>query len=71
MRLGAEAAEQGAELGKHVVRGFDQLGTLPEQAVAAARHRVVDRARHREHLAPRLGGQAGGDQRARAARRIA
>ena len=41
-----------------------------EQAVGAFRARVERMARHGEHLAALLGGHAGGDQRARAPRRL-
>ena len=54
--------------GDDLLRVFDQAGAVADQAVAAAGQRVVDRAGHGEHLAPGLGGQARGDQRARTAR---
>ena len=48
----------------------DQCRTLPDQVVRALGSRIERRARHGEHLASLLEGEAGGDQRSRAARRL-
>jgi len=50
---------------KNVFGPVDQLRTLLDQCVAAARLGRMDRARNGEHIASRLQGQPCGDQRAR------
>ena len=45
-------------------RVLDQRRAVADQLVAALRARIERRAGHRHHLAPRLGGQPRGDQRA-------
>src|SRR5690606_10642786 len=55
---------------ENVVGTFDELRTFADELVAAARQRVVYRARNGEDLAALLGGQPGRDQRPAAARRL-
>ena len=59
-----------AQLLEDVGGAVDQLGALLDQRVAAARLRRMDRAGNREHVAPGLDRQPGGDQRARLQRRL-
>ena len=63
-RLGF-ACRRAAERLQDVGRRLHERGAVADQPVAAAGERVADRARQREHLAARVGGQARGDHRAR------
>jgi len=59
--------EQRADVGKpgqDFFRGFGQTRAVADQAMAAARERVMDRAGQREHLAALLGGEPRRYQRA-------
>ena len=63
-------AQDRAQHRDHVGGFRHQRGALLEQLVAALRARIERRAGHREHLAALLEREAGGDQRARALRRL-
>ena len=58
------------ELDQDIGRLLDELGSLADEPVTAARERIVDRARNREHLAAMVHGLPRGDQRAAAPRRL-
>src|SRR5690606_291509 len=53
---------EGGEGGEDFLGGFDQGGTVADQAMAAAGLGVADGARQGEDLAAGLRGEAGGDQ---------
>ena len=55
---------------QHVVRGFNQLRAFAQQRVATAGQCGVDRTRDRKDLAPEIGRQSRGDQRATLGRRL-
>ena len=63
-----DAAGERAERLDHVVGVLDQGRAVADQLVAALRARIERRAGHRHHLAPGLGGEPRGDQRARLGR---
>ena len=69
-RLAARRQRAGerAQLRENVVGRFDERRAVPDQLVAAARERIMDRAGNGEHLASLLGGEPRGDQRAGARR---
>src|SRR6188508_115328 len=65
-----KTGEKGAEFREYVLRAFDELCALADQAMTAARQRAVDRAGNGEDLASLLGCQPRRDQRAARERRL-
>src|SRR4026209_1780553 len=68
-RLVIKTGEKGAEFREYVLRAFDELCALADQAMTAARQRAVDRTGNGEDLASLLGCQPRRDQRAARERR--
>src|SRR2546421_7570692 len=58
------------KLVQHILDGFDQFGAVLKQTMSADRQRILDTARHAEHLPSLLECHPSGDQRTAALSRL-